>query len=506
MVAGAMDQLDESALRAAETYWRDSFFQMKPASLNPGQMQAELRSILEFWGDPDRELYVYHIAGSNAKGSIAAYAAACLAFSGLRVGLFTSPYVERFGERIRFYSGREAYIAAEKSPAEVEISERECIEYLARIFMAIDLLGFDRSNYSHFHYLTLIAILFFSKREAEVIVFETGLGGLWDATNVILSQKTVLIGPISYDHCQILGNTISEIAAQKAGIIRPKSRVFLYEPEDTNLSPEEAAIVNRTFLEHCRAYDLDLTRVSSRDYRRLDAGLWGQRFELAGVDAEFQTRLLGDFQAHNASLVLRAILSDPLFIARFSKRGSEWLDQLVAGIQHADLPGRIDCLGEDPMLIVDGAHNPQAVDSLLRNVSDILANRSVDLLISLNRDKAYAEIIRTIYQCKTLNIRKIYALAPASVRCFSVSELLDLLETEAVKQGRILKSAKLSENGSLREALPELGQLSSPEDIEAYFRYTREVGVASVAFGSFFCIAPIKQAYQKIHASEQREK
>lgn len=290
---------------------------------------SRFRKLCAQLGDPQNKLKFLHIAGTNGKGSVSEYLAVALEKAGYKTGKFTSPFIVNLRERIQ--------LNGENIPPEL------FAECSAPVIEAVG----DRTDYSQFEIFTAIAFLFFNRVSADFVVLETGIGGLNDCTNIVTPVLS-LITKIDYDHCSILGNTIPEIAAHKAGIIKPNIPVFVTPfqlPETLRVIREKAAQKNSP----CIIAD-EKTLIVNKN------SLFGTEFSYKGEF--FATKMGGAHQPENASAVIDAL--------RFLNVPEQ---SIHSALSEASLPARMQVFKKEPLVIIDGGHNASgaaAAASLLR--------------------------------------------------------------------------------------------------------------------------------------------
>ncbi len=300
-------------------------------------------------GHPQREVPVVHIAGTNGKGSTASFLAAILQEAGLRVGLYTSPHLVSYRERFQING---VWIEAARLETMVADVEQAAV--------TVEAAAPEHGPLTEFEVGTAVAFRFFQQADVDVAVIETGLGGRFDATNIVTPLVSV-ITPIGYDHMEWLGTTLPDIAAEKAGIIKPGVPVVVGFQDASvmsvllNVANEKAAPI--VFLEHS-------------PWQPAGWGLRGGRFAYSPFSQEpFSIAMLGGYQLENAGLAVLA--ADQL-------RAQGWALTEIhvrAGLLAARWPGRLEVvLHADPWMLLDGAHNPQGVQSL----ADALAQLNAD--------------------------------------------------------------------------------------------------------------------------------
>jgi dihydrofolate synthase/folylpolyglutamate synthase len=333
---------------------------------------GRIERLLALLGSPHQKLRTVHIAGSKGKGSTSSMVASIMEVAGHRVGLFTSPHLHTFRERIRI-GGQPI------APGEV-----------ARLIEEIRPNADQVTGITTFEVITIMALLYFHQREVDIAVLEVGLGGRLDATNVVTPDVSIITS-LSYDHTDLLGDTLAEIAGEKAGII--KSRV----PVVSSPQPQEALeVIEMT----CQQKDAPLTLVgqdwtSTRKTFNLD----GQHFQvcsrsgddvLPGARAclDLWIPLLGEHQIVNATTAVAAIME-------LRELGWETSDADIAGGLHQlRWPGRLEILSREPMIVVDSAHNADSARKLIVSLKEHFKNRPILLIFGASSDKDIEGMLR----------------------------------------------------------------------------------------------------------------
>ncbi len=304
-------------------------------------------------GDPQEQLQTIHIAGTNGKGSTAAAMASILQQAGCRVGLFTSPHLERYEERIRINGD----MIAEEAFAAILT---ELIEQVIPVLLAEGM-----HHPGEFELLTVVGWLYF-KDKTDFVVSEVGLGGTLDPTNIITKPVLTIITPVSLDHCQILGNTVAAIAAEKAGILKAGVPVITAPQQREALQ----AIVQRA-----DTLQVEVTALNSEQLPVI------------------QTNMKGRYQQMNCYTALAAVKN-------LCQRGLVQItdEQIHAGLQCAFWPGRMEYveLGDGKALLLDGAHNPDGISALAKNLRELYADRQILLFLSILDDKEQYTMLQQI--------------------------------------------------------------------------------------------------------------
>jgi dihydrofolate synthase / folylpolyglutamate synthase len=334
-------------------------YEVKLASQYAGQLfeLSRIERLLDAMGSPDQQFRSVHIAGTKGKGSTAAMIASVLRTAGLRTGLFSSPHLHTFRERIQ----------VDGQP----ISEQDLVTHLQRLRPLFDSL----EGLTTFEATQAIAFDFFQAQRVEWAVVEVGLGGRLDTTNVIQPVASVITS-ISYDHMLVLGDTLSAIATEKAGIIKP------HTPVVSAPQPEEALAVIRRAAADSGA---PLTVVGQDWTLELQAADWeGQLFSVTGPQGTLRDLfipLLGPHQLVNATIAVATL-------AVLQENGLD-LDEaeLRAGLRTVSWPARLEILSRAPLLVVDGAHNGESMQRLVEALADLFPGRRRVVLFAALADK-----------------------------------------------------------------------------------------------------------------------
>ena len=322
-----------------------------------------ITELCEKIGNPQNDLRFIHVTGTNGKGSFCAMLESVLREAGYRAGVFTSPYVENFRERIQI-SGK-------------YISEEELADITSFVRKAADKMD---DSPTEFELITAIAFEYFKRNECSVVILETGMGGRLDSTNVIKSPLLAVICGVSLDHTEYLGNTISEIAREKAGIIKPGCMV-LYGGEAGEASD---VILQRANELVCPCYAVDNSLLSN-----VKLSVDGTTFDYGRYEG-LKLKLLGDYQLYNAARVITA--------AEILRAGGVKItDEAVrAGLEKAKWKGRFELFSREPDVFFDGCHNPEGTAHAAKSISGYYPDKKIALITGVMRDKDYRQMAQNL--------------------------------------------------------------------------------------------------------------
>jgi len=391
----------------------------------------DLQNILvlaERLGHPERAYPSTHIAGTNGKGSAAAFLESILRHAGLRTGLNTSPHLEKINERIRI-NGQ-------------EISDEPFAETLTHIHALIEELlaaGKLRAHPTYFECVTAMAFAHFARERVNFGVFEVGLGGRLDATN-ILSPLVTIITRIDFDHESFLGHSLREIAAEKAGILKPGVPVVLAEQRQ---EAREVIVARATELGCPVVEPSEIFQVTQESME--DGCVRARVIEVdSGAAFEIAPNLPGRFQLQNA---LNAVATARLL----HNRGFQIIDDAVMrGIAETVWPGRLEKLQSDPAVYLDGAHNPGAARELAHFLEQNFAGRKVWLVYAALRDKAVDEVAGLLFP----HAAEVIFTAPRISRAVSAPQLAEIAGHHAARFS-VIPDAERAFERALAQAAPE---------------------------------------------------
>ena len=415
------------------------------ASPNPTMNLESVRSLLSRLNNPQRGRPTVHVTGSKGKGTTAALIAGVLQRAGNVTGLFTSPHLHSFTERIAIDGDAvspEEFAAGLSAIKDAVEAERESVH----------------GDVSTFGVLTA---LFFWLMRAQVPrvswqVVEVGLGGTFDATNVIDPPEIAVITPISLEHTAILGNTPAEIARDKAGIIKSGTTAIV--------GPQRDPSVLDVIAERCDEVGATLVDVASLyQYEILEKFPFGQSFRLIGPNGErrMRTPMLGTHLVANAATAVAAAEA-------IRARGFSISEQaIIDGIAHVRVPGRLEVMGQKPLIVADGAHNGESAEALATALKEYFDWRRLFLVIGCNQDKdvremgfKLAKLCELIVCCRFSNpramdpyqmIQEIGFLGPAAVAEESVADGIDTALSHASEADLVCVTGSLYVVAEARE-------------------------------------------------------
>ena len=366
------------------------------------------KKILDLLGNPQDKIKCVHIAGTNGKGSTAAMITKILTQSGYKVGMYTSPFIEKFEERIQVNGEN--------------INKDDLSDVITEVSYVVDkLVKLGQGHPTEFEIVTCAMFLYFYKQNVDIAVIEVGLGGALDSTNVLKPCNSLdnvggvilsIITSISYDHMHILGNTICEIAAQKAGIIKNKIPVVLYP---------QIKQVEDVIKMQCAKSNSRLIIVKQEDVKFLSSNNNFKQSIIVKTQQntyDIELSLLGEHQILNCAVAVSAC--EELRKYGFNVVNSD----IIKALKHVKWIGRLEVLSEKPLTILDGAHNIDGIKSLVRSVKKYLAYNKMILIIGILADKQIDEMITQIAPMAS----KIFVVTPNSNRAEEASELKNAIK------------------------------------------------------------------------------
>ncbi len=361
-------------------------FGIKLGLENTARLLAELES-------PQDRLKFIHIAGTNGKGSTASFIAHALMAAGYRVGRYISPFIELFNERIQIDND---YIA-----------DDDLARYTARVKAAVERLSALGIQPTEFEIVTAIGLLYFAEQAVDVVVLEVGMGGRFDSTNVIKEPLATVITPVSLDHMAYLGDTVAEIAAEKAGIIKPGCLVI-----SSQSNQSAAAVIKEVAAERAAPYIVS-------DWRSASAvNFMPTKTAFRYHNVDYVIQLLGDYQVQNACAAI-----DTLLALDRAKLLSVSQDAINEGLRLAKWRGRFEVINECPPLLIDGAHNVAAIERFVTSLNHYYSKTERIAIFGIMADKAVDQIVPLIVD----QFSEFYLIEPPNPRAMPVLELSKML-------------------------------------------------------------------------------
>ncbi len=356
-----------------------------------------IRSVLSVLGNPEKGMRFIHVAGTNGKGSTCVMLSSVLTAAGYKTGLYISPYIICFRERIEINGEY--------------ISESDFASLATRVRET----GIEVTE---FEFITAVAFLYYKYKECDVVVLETGLGGRFDATNVIENPLASVITGIGLDHTAVLGETVEQIAGEKCGIIKPGAKVLTTYNQ------------NPFALEVIKGYKNPIIP-DKNQLEIIESSLSGNRFIYKGI--EYKTKLLGEYQIENALLAIEAagVLGLPIDTA-----------SVVRGIAEASFPARMELLSENPIVILDGAHNPHGAAALAETLKNYKGGTAIiGMMADKNCDEVLSILLPLVSRVIAVPVNNPRSLPPKTLAqmakpyCSSVAVASDIDDALALTAG-----------------------------------------------------------------------
>lgn len=391
-------------------------------------------------GNPQNGLKIIHVAGTNGKGSTCAMLSRILCAQGYKTGLFVSPYVDRFNERIQFNN--------------TPISDDDLAALVTEIAPVVDSM---ENPATEFEVIAAAAFLYYARQACDYVVLEVGLGGELDATNVIDTPLLSIITAIDYDHMHILGNTIEEIASAKAGIIKDNGTVLFYGQH-----PDALPVIEQA----CRNHRASLHVVDRSSLKEGSYDLHGQTFSYRGYE-DLRLGLLGKYQMKNAATVIDAV-------ELLREKGIAISDEaLGTGLRDTVWPARFELLREDPPFFVDGGHNPHGVRGTVDTYQRLFPNRKAKIIMGMMRDKDVARSVELLIPIAA----EFYTVTPNNDRAMPSEELAALIRTYGVTATPFSSVADAIETaGRGEEPSLAVGSLYMAGEVHEAFRTLMKMG------------------------------
>lgn len=359
-----------------------------------------IKKLLELLGNPQNNLKIIHVAGTNGKGSTCSFISSILKESGYKVGLYTSPFLETFTERIRVNGEN--------------ISEEEVGKIVSLIKEKIEIMVSEGYSYpTEFEIVTAMAFYYYNQEKVDFVALEVGLGGRYDATNVIDKPVVSAITSISLDHTGILGDTLAKIAFEKGGIIKEDCPTIVYPQQE-----EASEVIKNICAEKKSKYiecdfkniEIKSSNINSQIY---NCNINGKELR------DLEIKLIGDHQIKNSIVALNVIeyLND-IKITNISE------ENIRKGLLETKWPGRIEKISENPMFIIDGAHNEEGAKSLANSIDKYFENKNKILVIGMLEDKDIDSVLDLLIP----KFNKVITTTPDNPRAIDANKLKEKIE------------------------------------------------------------------------------
>lgn len=407
---------------------------------------TRINALLTKLGNPEKDLKCIHVAGTNGKGSVSAMCASVLQKAGYNVGLYTSPFIVRFNERIRL-NGK-------------DIPDDELAEIVEKVKEASASVEGDATE---FELITAAAFLYYKRHNVDVVVLEVGMGGRLDATNVIKSPIVSVITGIALDHTAILGDTVEKIAFEKAGIIKETCPVVYGGRDD-----KAFAVIKK------RAEELgcDIVRTNIDSINIKSETVRGSVFDYKDK-TDINISLCGSYQPENAATAIEAL--------RFAaERGFDIPEKVLReGIAETRWRARFELLEDKTPVIFDGSHNIQGVTAAVKSVKQCFGDKKITLLMGVLADKDYKDMVSLLSEISGT----VFTVTPASPRALAASSLAETFNSFGVKA--------VSFDDTVR-------------GVASAYAYARAKNTPLIMLGSLYMYGDVYNAFEKVKIGRQK--
>ncbi|MDP3387539.1 MAG: folylpolyglutamate synthase/dihydrofolate synthase family protein [Eubacteriales bacterium] len=360
-----------------------------------------IRKLMNRLGNPQNRLKFIHVAGTNGKGSTCVMLSYVLKKAGYRTGLFISPYLESFNERIQINN--------------IHISDEDLAFCVSIVKDAIDDMIKEGENHpTEFEVVTATAMVYYSQKAVDIVVLEVGMGGRLDATNVIETPEVVVITSISNDHSEYLGDTLEKIAFEKASIIKANCDVVIYPQKDTVFGVIRDFAIDKSAVIH---------PVDIKDISVVSFGPFGQKLTYHNKSTntgikDFSLNLIGSHQAINCLTALKTI---EVLIDKGYAIDSE---QIIEALETVRFNGRMEILNQQPLIIIDGAHNADGLERLSENIASYFKNCIVHLFFGMLADKEISSSLKILLS----HCSDVVTLTPDNPRAKSALDTAEMIK------------------------------------------------------------------------------
>jgi len=403
-----------------------------------------ITKLLNYMGNPQDRLSYIHVAGTNGKGSTSTMIYSILRAQGYRVGLYTSPYLEVFNERIRINGEN--------------IDDQSLAEVVSFVKLHVDrMLNEGCSHPTEFEIVTAVAFEFYARHKVDYVVLEVGLGGRLDSTNVIKKPLVSVITPVDLDHVEYLGDTLAKVAFEKAGIIKPES-VCVIHPQ-----AQEAMDV---IASRCQELHTRLVVAPCQEARIQSATLEGTVFKL--FENAYCLKLIGDYQVNNAVV---ALTTAEVLREAYDMEISD--NAIRDGLAAALWPGRLEVMSQTPLVMIDGAHNFHGASGLAAAVKRLMADRRIVAVVGILGDKDISGMLSVMMPL----LDTVIATEPNNPRKMSAEGLAE-------------RMAPYGKTVMVRPAITEALDL-------AFDQVTPGTNDAILCFGSLYMIGEVRTLLRK---------
>ena len=393
-----------------------------------------IKALLKALGRPDKDLKFIHVAGTNGKGSVCAMLDAVLRAAGLRTGLFTSPHLEKYNERMKV-NGK-------------DISDKEFAEVISKVKKVSDALSknsdktirikakegnskkreIEWESPSEFEVLTAAGLLWFKEKKCDIVILEVGLGGEFDSTNVIEDKELAIITPLGFDHTAILGNSLREIASAKAGIITKGCDVICSRQSREGLIANDYPLrevvkqkmeILNVISSKCMGMHAKLHVPDTLGFKLISKDIDGQVFRSRYYDEPLRLNFIGEYQLLNALTVLEAVKV-------FNKKNKIISEKAVRkGLETVTWAARFEVLNRNPIFILDGAHNEHGIDAAVDALRWLFGDKKITYILGILSDKNIDAMLLKLYS----NAKDFITLTPESSRALAGEKLAERLRS-----------------------------------------------------------------------------